>query len=449
MQQSTTRSHPLSVTRLTGFSVVGVATGAFNIPLQTFLPALYAKTMGMGLETVGLVFLVSRLWCAFSDPVIGWLSDHTTGRYGRRKPWVLGGGAVFLVATIAVFFPPADAGVWWLGLGLLALCLGWTATSTPLYAWGGELSQEPRQRARIQAYIQTASSVGIFLVLILPGALDIMGVGDPALRIKAMGGLIAGVLLIGLVLIATLFKEPPAPIAVSKPDWRPALAAVVSDPRLRRIIASDFFVALGQGSRGAVFVFFVGSYMGLGVASLLLLLQYSFGIIAAPLWARISYRLGRRDTLILAEFLQVAVNLTILLLAPDRIWLLVVLVVAQGLTQGAGNLMLRAMIYDVADQHRKERGVEFAGLFSSLFNVTTNAAMALAVSLAFAIIGAFGFSPNGPNDALALAGLIGFFALGPATGHLLSALIMIGYPQSDRGPASPAAADTADEAPRP
>jgi len=435
------RSQPLSAARLAAFSVVGVATGAFNIPLQTFLPAFYAKTMGLGLETVGLVFLASRLWSAFSDPVIGWLSDHSTGRHGRRKPWVLGGGALFLVATIAVFFPPAGVGAWWLGLGLLALCLGWTATSTPLYAWGGELSREPRQRARIQAYIQTAASVGIFLVLVLPGALDIIGAPDPALRIKAMGGLIVVVLSVGLVLIATLFREPPALAPASKPDWRPAMAAVVRDPRLRRIIASDFFVALGQGSRGAVFVFFVGSYMGLGVASLLLLLQYCVGILAAPLWARISYRLGRRDTLILAELLQVAVNLTILLLTPDRVWLLVVLVVAQGLTQGAGNLMLRAMIYDVADQHRKDRGVEFAGLFSSLFNVTTNAAMALAVSIAFAIIGAFDFSPNGPNDPGALTALLCFFALGPATGHLLSAVIMIGYPQSDRHPLSPTNAD--------
>ena len=124
------RPEPLSAARLAAFSVVGVATGAFNIPLQTFLPAFYAKTMGLGLETVGLVFLASRLWSAFSDPVIGWLSDHSTGRHGRRKPWVLGGGALFLVATIAVFFPPAGVGAWWLGLGLLALCLGWTATST-------------------------------------------------------------------------------------------------------------------------------------------------------------------------------------------------------------------------------------------------------------------------------------------------------------------------------
>ena len=425
-------SSPLSGRRLAAFSAIGIATGGINIPLQAYLPAFYATSMGLGLQTVGLIFLVSRLWSAFSDPVIGWLSDRTIGRFGRRKPWILGGGALFLAAIVAVFLPPPGAGGLWLGFGLLALCLGWTATSTPLYAWGGELSADPRERARIQAYIQTAASIGIFLILLMPALLDTIGGQDPALRVRAMGLFVAVALAIGLVLIATLFREPPATRGTVHPlHWRNALAAIGADRILWRIIASDFFVALGQGSRGAVFVFFVVHYMGLGIASILLLVQYSFGILASPLWARISYRLGRPRTLILGELLQVAINLSVLLLTPGRAWLLVLLVVAQGMTQGSGNLMLRAMVYDVADRHRIATGVERAGLLSSIFNVTTNAAMALSVPIAFFVIGWFGFDPKGTNDAHALAGLLGFFALGPALGHLISALLIFRLPVTD------------------
>jgi glycoside/pentoside/hexuronide:cation symporter, GPH family len=423
---------PLSSRRLCAFALLGVATGGFNIPLHVFLPAYYTSTVGLPLQTVGLIFLIARLCSAIADPIVGWASDHTRTRYGRRKPWILLGGIVFLGASLAVFAPPSGAGPAWLALSLVLLCLGWTATSTPLYAWGGELSRDPRQRARIQAYIQTAASIGIFCILLLPAALDYLAHGSATLRIQAMGVFVAAVLAIGLPLIAWLFHEPPLPAstAVGSRGLRGA-RQLITDPVLWRIVASDFCVCLGQGARGAVFVFYVGQYMHLAFASALLLLQYAFGILASPLWARVSYRLGRTRTLVTAEITQVAINLLLLLVTPSRLDLLIALIVAQGLAQGSGNLMLRAMIYDIADRHRALRGVETAGLLSSVFSVTTNAAMALSVGLAFTILARFGFRGAGPNEPQALAALTVFFAVGPALGHLASALLILGLPLRD------------------
>ena len=413
-----------SAPRLAAFSVTSIATGGFNIPLQTYLPAFYATAIGMDLATVGLVFMISRLWSAAADPVIGWASDHTRTRIGRRKPWIIGGGLLFLLSLLAVFSPPAGASPLYLGGWLLLLCLGWTATSTPLYAWGGEMASSPVERARIQAFIQTGSSIGIFLVLVLPALLDAMGRGNPEVRVGSMGALVAAVLAVGVLLIAFLFREPPLARPTSAAvNWRQGMRAVFRDVALWRIVASDFFVALGQGFRTAVFLFFVTRYMGMASPALLLMLQYAFGIFAAPLWARISYRFGRLRTLIMAEGVQVAINLMVLFLTPDRMWLFILLIVGQGLTQGSGNLMLRSMIYDVADRHRESSGVERAGLFSSVFNVTTNAAYALAVGIALSVVGFLGFDPRSSGTD-GVAGMHLFFAVGPALGHLLSIFVI-------------------------
>lgn len=410
--------------RLAGFSVISIATGGFNIPLQTYLPAFYATVIGMDLATVGLVFMISRLWSAAADPVIGWASDHTRTRIGRRKPWIIGGGLLFLLSLLAVFSPPAGATPLYLGGWLLLLCLGWTATSTPLYAWGGEMASSPVERARIQAYIQTGSSIGIFLVLVLPAILDALGRGNPEARVGSMGALVAVVLAAGMLLIALLFREPPPGPPVSAPaNWRKGIRTVLTDHALWRIVASDFFVALGQGFRTAVFLFFVTRYMGMASPALLLMLQYAFGMFAAPLWARISYRFGRLRTLIMAEGVQVAINLMVLSLTPDRMWLFILLIVGQGLTQGSGNLMLRSMIYDVADRHRESSGIERAGLFSSVFNVTTNAAYAVAVGIALSVVGFLGFDPRSSGTE-GVGGVHLFFAIGPALGHLLSIFVI-------------------------
>jgi Na+/melibiose symporter-like transporter len=125
----------------------------------------------------------------------------------------------------------------------------------------------------------------------------------------------------------------------------------------------------------------------------------------------------------MAEAVQVAINLMVLFLTPDRMWLFVALIVGQGLTQGSGNLMLRSMIYDVADRHRETDGAERAGLFSSVFNVTTNAAYAVAVGIALPVVGLLGFDPRSSGTE-GLGGMHLFFAIGPAIGHALSIVVI-------------------------
>lgn len=133
----------MSARRLAGFSLLAVATGGINIPIQIYLPAFYATVIGLDLATVGSIFMVGRLVSVALDPVFGWASDRTLTSIGRRKPWILAGGAICQCGLLALFFPAANAGRLYLAATLLATCLGWIACSTPHYAWGGELARTP------------------------------------------------------------------------------------------------------------------------------------------------------------------------------------------------------------------------------------------------------------------------------------------------------------------
>ena len=101
---------------------------------------------------------------------------------------------------------------------------------------------------------------------------------------------------------------------------------------------------------------------------------------------------------------------------------------AQGLAQGSGNLMLRAIVADVADKHRLDSGEDRAGLFFSVFSLAGKTATAVAVGIALPLIGWIGFDPRGGNDAAALDGLLLVFALGPALAHALSAALIARFP---------------------
>ncbi len=128
------------------------------------------------------------------------------------------------------------------------------------------------------------------------------------------------------------------------------------------------------------------------------------------------------------EVAQVFINLGLLFLTPDRFGLLLALTLAQGLAQGSGNLMLRAIVADVADKHRLDTGEERTGLYYSVFSLAGKGASAVAIGIALPLIALLGFDPKGINSPDALFGLLAVFALGPALAHAASALLLVRFP---------------------
>jgi Na+/melibiose symporter-like transporter len=131
---------------------------------------------------------------------------------------------------------------------------------------------------------------------------------------------------------------------------------------------------------------------------------------------------------VLGEVVQVVINLGLLLVTPDRFELLLALTLAQGLAQGSGNLMLRAIIADVADKQRLETGEERTGLYYSVFTLSEKAGGALAIGIALPLVAWFGFDPKQANSLEALHGLLYVFALGPAIAHAISAALVARFP---------------------
>jgi Na+/melibiose symporter-like transporter len=108
------------------------------------------------------------------------------------------------------------------------------------------------------------------------------------------------------------------------------------------------------------------------------------------------------------------------------------LTVAQGLAQGSGNLMLRAMVADLADKQRLESGQERSGLLFSVFSMSAKLGTAIGVGVAFPLVAWLGFRPGVVNTPQALLGLKLVFALGPALAHTVSAVLIMRFPLDER-----------------
>lgn len=112
--------------------------------------------LGMNPALVGTIGAIPRFLDAFSDPIIGYSSDNTRSRYGRRKPWILFGAlfsGVLLAAMFQLYTGQSESFYFWWVLGIQCLfVLAFACYSIPWLALGYEMTPDYHERTRLQAY---------------------------------------------------------------------------------------------------------------------------------------------------------------------------------------------------------------------------------------------------------------------------------------------------------
>lgn len=418
--------------RLIAHSLFHITVTGVQLPIGVYLPAIYAQQYGISLTALGMIFLAERIWGTATDPLVGWLCDRTRSRFGRRKVWIAAGAALFLLANALLFFPGAGVTPFYLAAALVGTFLSLSMIQIPYYAWSGELSGDYHERTRITSYQTMASGIALFAVLLMPTLVDRFYPGDQVMKLHGMGAAILLPVIPTVLLAFWAFPDhstgaPPARAA--KLPWRQTFQAVLAEKVLFRVMLADLVITFAQGLRGALFVFFVSFVAGKPEwASGLFLFQFVIGIFAAPIWQKIAHRLGKHHALIATELGQAAVNFALVLVVRDSVVLLLALTVAQGLMQGSGNMLLRAMLADIADEHLLRTGVNRTAMLFSAFSISGKAGTALPVGIALPLIAWFGFDPQlATNTPAALTAVALTFSLGPGIAHLLGAALVRGF----------------------
>lgn len=115
----------------------------------------YTQILGMNAALAGLALSITLLWDAVTDPVMGFLSDNTRSRWGRRHPFVLLGGIALVIVYFLIWrVPLLFSSTWLLFTTVLVLNLMLRTVSTvyvvPYAALGFEICTEYADRSRLQ-----------------------------------------------------------------------------------------------------------------------------------------------------------------------------------------------------------------------------------------------------------------------------------------------------------
>ena len=337
-----------------------------------FLTAFLLDVARIRPGTVSIIILISNLWEAISDPIVGNLSDRTRTRWGRRRPWLLFGAIPFgLAFTMQWIVPPfGEAGlfVYYL-LATVLLKTAFTAVNVPYTAMTPDLARDYDERTRLTSYRFSFSILGGLMAVVLyptiTGQFDNIQTGS-----FFSGGLLA--IFIVLSCWTTFFFTRERPV-----EELPESEATG--------IIHDLRVAL----RNRPFLYVLGIYLLSWVvvqfvqANLLLYLRYWLNaesqfrwvvlvlqltaLAFLPVWAWVSRRLGKKQAYYIGFLIFTPTLIALFFLQPGSNSLLYLLSIPSGIGVSMLLLIPWSMLPDVVDYDDLQTGQRREGVYYGLF----------------------------------------------------------------------------------
>jgi len=377
--------------------------------------------LGMNPALVGLLGALPRLTDAFTDPIMGYVSDHTRTRWGRRRPYIfIGAIAAGIVFALLWQLPEGRSESWYFWyflVGSLLFYLAYTVFATPWVALGYELTPDYHERTRlmgVQNFIgQLAYVVAPWFLLIMQSERLFDGMVDGAAGLSIM----IAVVVIAVGILPAIFLR----------ERFKALAAAEAQAQAHEANGSALFRNLADFFRGFLVTLKFKPFVKLCVATFLVF--NGFMLVSSFQFYVIIYYVFGGDTVLGAEYagyagtagaistfcvimfvtwlgtrlgkkrsFYVAIGVSMIGYAlkwvcydPEVPWLLVV--PAPLLAFGLGGLftLMPSMIADVVDLDELKTRERREGMYGSIFWWVVKLGMAAALAAGGFLLNATGF----------------------------------------------------------
>jgi Na+/melibiose symporter-like transporter len=432
-----------------GFGSVayGVKDNGFNY----FLLIFYSQAMGVDAPLVGLALLIALLVDAFSDPLIGYMSDNTRTRWGRRHPWMYGAIIPVTVLYFLIWNPPGgltgnELFPWIVGISIL-IRLSITLYEIPCTSLVAELTDDYDQRTSLMSYryffgwfggtLIAAITLLFFLVpteTFTSGLMNKDGYGK-------YGFLASGMIFISM-LVASLGTHHHIPnLKAPPPVHKKTLGGIfkeifetIGDPSLAALFLATLFSAIATGLSAGLYYYMMGYFWGFSseqifVLSMSIIISAFVALFLAPL---VSAKLGKKKGAIIMGILAFTIAptpvvLRLLGVMPDNgdpalfpimlVWAIVdvsLIIVTQILTA--------SMIADLAEQTQLRTARRSEGVLFAAVTFSRKAMQGFGVLAATIVLTIANFPKDTPPEDVSADAL---FRLGAIYAPTLFALWMI------------------------
>ncbi|MCI5982680.1 MAG: MFS transporter [Marinilabiliaceae bacterium] len=444
----------VKLTEKIGYGFGDMASSMFWKLFGAYLMLFYTDIFGISAAAVGTMFLITRVWDAFVDPVVGIVSDRTETKWGKFRPFLLYLALPFGIIGVLTFTTPdmGDTGKLVYAYVTYSLMMViYSAINVPYASLLGVMSPDPKDRNVLSTYRMTFAYIGSFLALFFFTKLieGFGGVASAPIETQQTAWMSA-VMVIAIVCVLLFLgcfyftKERIRPIKEAKTSVKDDLKDLLKNRPwwilLGAGIAALVFNSIRDGATVYYFKYFVcedqvGQVGILGTSFALSALYLGVGqlcnIIGVVAAAPVSNIIGKKNTYLGAMAIATVLSIIFYWFEADQLGLIFVFQALISICAGAIFPLLWSMYADCADYSELTTGNRATGLIFSSSSMSQKFGWAIGSALTGWLLAFFGFEANKVQSAETIDGIKMFLSILPAVGTILSVIFIAFYPLSE------------------
>ena len=416
-----------------GFGIGDLGGNLFFTIIGFYLLFYFTDVLGLLPALAGTALMIGKIWDAVTDPFTGYISDRTTCRFGRRRPYMAVGSIISFICMALIFTPVTFSSQTRLFIYVTFLyCLlntAYTLVNIPYAALLPELTDDYNQRTVLTAYRMSFAVIGTFFgaALVMP----IIGLfGTQARGWSMMGTFMGAVMLFSTMATVWAIKEPERSTSIKHESFFSTFTEVLSDKVfLSALLPWTFFITGTSMVQGALVYYFSYIFGNEGLFQIALVALLFFSLLCIPLWVKVANRIGKKLCYTIGMAIMSLGILLFSLLGQTLGPVFGVAIMAfSGIGLSTHYVMPHAILPDIVEHDAITRNKGRAeGVFSSLWTFSSKLGQAFALALNGWILAIFGYQIEQVSET-AKIGIMLLCGPLPIIWYILGIIILSKYP---------------------
>lgn len=459
-----------------GYGFGDLSSSMFWKIFTYYLPFFYSNVFGLTLKDAAALLLVTKLWDAVSDPLMGILADRTSTRWGKYRPYLLWVAVPFAVAGVLTFTTPAfgyTGKLVWAYCTYILMMTVYTAINVPYGAMLGVMSADQKERNVFSSYRMFFAYGGSFVAVAMFEPLcrffgsDAATASEGGMNLPAEASawqtsmIVIAVLCLVFFLLCFMLTRERVKVDAREAGFESQTSVGRDVKALLRnapwwiLLGVSICVLLFNSIRGgaAAYYFadyvdgdsFMGRLFGHSImlsCALFLSVGEICNMLGVVLAVPLAKRVGKKNAYIAAILVAGVFTALFYLISGEgavSYWLMLALQAVISVGAGVTLPLVWSMFADVADYSEYRNGRSSVGLIFSSSSMAQKFGGAFGSAFVLWLLAAYGYVvPDGGQEAAiaqsesAIEGLRSLMSWIPAVACLLGALVMSLYPLSDR-----------------